>query len=104
MYNHSIITTKIQLIFFVLTGYLDDIEARDFGMWLQTEGDQEISGSQMIDNLEVEDLAVDMINSIDLGRMAEEGVFLTDNVTLSHVVFGELNTLANSNVRILLNN
>lgn len=73
-------------------------------MWLQTEGDQEISGSQMIDNLEVEDLSVDMINTIDLGRMAEEGVFLTDNVTLSHVVFGELNTLANSNVRLLLNN
>lgn len=84
------ITTKIELVMFVLTGYLDDIEARDFGMWLQTEGDQDISGVQMIDNLEVEDLAVNMFNTIDLGRMAEEGVFLTDNVTLSHVVFGEL--------------
>lgn len=86
-------------MFCILTGYLDDIEARDFGMWLQTEGDQEIFGSQMIDSVEAEDLAVDMLNSIDLGRMAKEGVFLTDNVTLSHVVFGEI-----SHVRIMLNN
>lgn len=78
----------------MLTGYLDEIEARDFGMWLQTEGDQEIFGSQVIEHLVVKDLAVNTLNYVDLGRLAREGVFLTDNVTLNHVVFGEFFILA----------